>query len=74
MNVPSALRVEDVKKSDQINDVFLIKKQAKSRNANLYPSYYRVLEAKKKCYPDKGITDTGVDINLQDLLDHTAAR
>lgn len=54
----------------------LIQQQAKSRNSNLYPSYYRVFEAKKDCYPDEGltITETGAEIDLQKLLDHTTNR
>ena len=50
---------------------------AKQRNVDLYPSYKRVLEAKKKCYPDKSavtISETDMKITLQALLDHTAER
>ncbi|XP_037024136.1 uncharacterized protein LOC119066024 [Bradysia coprophila] len=55
----------------------IIQQQAKARNANIYPPYYKVLEAKKLCYPTKDsitVTDTGVNIDLQGLLDHTSAR
>lgn len=54
-----------------------IQRQAKSRNANIYPPYYRILEAKKMCYPLKkaiSISDICVNIDLQHLLDHTATR
>lgn len=50
---------------------------AKSRNANIYPPYHRVLEAKKKCYPPNKsihISEIGVTIDLQALVDHTATR
>lgn len=42
--------------------------------ANLYPSYYKVQQAKKDCYPPTEaitITDTFAQINLQALLDLT---
>lgn len=50
---------------------------AKSRNANLYPPYHHVLEAKKKCYPPNKsihISEIAVSIDLQALVDHTATR
>lgn len=47
-------------------------------DANLYPSYYQVQQAKKDCYlPVEAIrvqTDTLVEINLQALLDLTVHR
>lgn len=55
----------------------LIQHQAKARNANIYPPYYSILEAKKKCYPVSAavsVTELGANIDLQELLDHTAAR
>lgn len=55
----------------------IIYHQAKSRNANIYPSYNRILQAKKECYPAKDsitISDTHVDISVQKILDHTAER
>lgn len=54
-----------------------IRKGAKLRFANLYPSYHEVLCAKKECYPNSKsmtITETSIDIKLQDLLDHTTLR
>lgn len=50
---------------------------AKKRNANIYPPYSKVLEAKKRCYPSDDfitVTDTEIDVKLQQLLDITAAR
>lgn len=49
---------------------------AKSRNANIYPSYHRILEAKKNCYPSSGIriSDVSAEVTLQDLVNHTASR
>ncbi|KAI4466571.1 hypothetical protein MML48_2g00000188 [Holotrichia oblita] len=49
---------------------------AKIHNAqNLYPSYDKIIEAKKRCYP-AGITvgEFGASIILQDLLNHTVTR
>jgi len=43
----------------------------------LYPSYDKVLEAKKLCYPPENsitVTETKAEIKLQALLDHTATR
>lgn len=55
----------------------IIQKQAKLRNADIYPSYYYILSSKKRCYPineSVQITETCVNIDLQPLLDHTIAR
>lgn len=47
----------------------------KIREANIYPSYHKILEAKKRCYPSSiTITEVGVQIDLQALLDHTSGR
>lgn len=54
-----------------------IQSGAKKRNANIYPPYNRVLAAKKTCYPaDEFITisDTEIEINLQQLLNLTSER
>lgn len=46
-----------------------------SRNADIYPPYYKLLEAKKACYPAGiEISDLGVQIPLQNLLDITVYR
>lgn len=46
--------------------------QAYSKNANIYPSYCKILQAKKRCYPTSGfVTESSPEI---DLLDHTAKR
>lgn len=50
---------------------------AKKRNIQTYPSYDRVLSAKKRCYPSSEaieITEIGFKVNLQALLDITAQR
>ncbi|KAJ4437537.1 hypothetical protein ANN_17682 [Periplaneta americana] len=50
---------------------------AKCRNADLYPTYNSVREAKLQCYPDKDcitITEVRAEISLQGLLDHTVKR
>lgn len=44
-------------------------------NANVFPSYKKVLLAKKKCYPSKITVDEAkAEIPLQELLDHTSRR
>lgn len=51
----------------------IIHKQAKLRNADIYPSYYYILSSKKRCYPineSVQISETCVNIDLQPLLDH----
>lgn len=55
----------------------IIQQQAKARNANIYPPYYKIAESKKMCYPKEEsiiVTETGANIKLQSLLDHTSAR
>ncbi|EFN73411.1 hypothetical protein EAG_03300, partial [Camponotus floridanus] len=57
------------------NQYVLIRSQAKTQNADIYPSYNKLLEAKKKCYPkDIIITEVSAEIKLQALLDHTIQR
>jgi len=52
-----------------------IRLSAKERNADIYPSYDIIIEAKKKCYPDNCIiSETCCEIKLQDLLNHTSKR
>lgn len=53
----------------------LLRTEAKKRNADIYPSYHRVLEAKNRCYPPKEaltITEASAEVRLQDLLNHTS--
>lgn len=65
--------MEDAKLSKYQYNV--IQFQAKTRNADIYPSYYQVAEAKKECYPlQVHITETEVRINLQSLIDHSITR
>lgn len=54
----------------------LLRSQALTRNSDLYPPYYKVAQAKQGCYPigNIDISDLGVRIPLQSLLDHTAQR
>ena len=52
-----------------------IRKCAKQRSVNLYPSYAEVLEAKKLCYPPNvKVEEAGASVPLQELLDHTTKR
>lgn len=55
----------------------LMQAGAKKRNANIYPSYNKILKAKNDCYPDLesiNITETSAEILLQSLVDHTVTR
>lgn len=53
----------------------LMRSQAKELGSNLYPSYDRVLEAKRQCYPNGiKITDSSAEVFVQSLLNHTASR
>lgn len=55
----------------------LMQQGAKIRNANIYPSYNILLEAKKKCFPDENfiiVSDTAAEVKLQQLVDHTVNR
>ena len=55
----------------------LMQQGAKYRNANIYPNYNILLDAKKRCYPTEEnivITDISAEVNLQALVDHTAKR
>lgn len=52
----------------------LLRDQAKMQNCFIYPSYYKILQAKAECYPNKedvNITEYSAEINLQALLDLT---
>lgn len=47
------------------------------QNCKLYPSYKKVLEAKNLCYPPRSsikITESSSEVELQQLLNHTAQR
>ena len=62
---------EDLSKSQYCN----MRKNAKLRNVDLYPSYHKILAAKQSCYPDGiKVSETVIDIPLQALLDHTCLR
>ena len=49
----------------------------KNRRASLYPSYKKVILAKKRCYPplsNMTLTETEAQVDLQAFLDHTSSR
>lgn len=47
----------------------------KDQCSNIFPPYYKVLEAKKQCYPvNIGVNEYSATVPLQSLLDHTAER
>lgn len=64
--VETASTVSDYNKYRQISMQY---------NAPIFPSYKKLLQAKKKCYPE-GITvsETCASVPLQSLLDHTVER
>lgn len=44
-------------------------------NANIYPTYNSLLEAKKRCYPKNiTITEASGEVRLQSLVQHTIQR
>ena len=45
-----------------------------AKGNNLYPSYHKVLAAKKECIPNSIVSDYQAEVELQDLMDHTAKR
>ncbi|XP_071053669.1 uncharacterized protein [Onthophagus taurus] len=52
-----------------------LRAESKKRNANIYPMYQKITEAKKKCYPDNvTVNDSGASVPLQMLLNHTLQR
>lgn len=59
------------------NSYMLMQSGAKSRNANIYPPYNVLREAKNRCYPEGSaisVTDLSAEVRLQSLVDHTARR
>lgn len=53
----------------------LIQAGAKTRNANMYPTYDALLNAKKKCYPnDVSIKEYSAHIPLQSMVNHIVKR
>lgn len=53
----------------------LLRRFINSKSQNALPSYHKVLEAKKRCYPsDEIVTESSAEIELQSLLDHTTTR
>lgn len=53
----------------------VIRKATKDLGMSIFPSYNKILTAKKQCYPDNVcITETSAEVTLQNLLDHTTKR
>lgn len=53
----------------------LMQAGAKSRNANLYPTYEALLKAKKLCYPNRfHVSDYSAHIHLQNMVNHIVTR
>ena len=52
-----------------------IRNTSRKQNANIYPSYHEVRNAKEQCYPKNiQIQETIAEINLENLLNHTLDR
>lgn len=54
-----------------------LRKSAQDEHCNIYPSYYKIQQAKQECYPPKNsisINDTFARITVQSLLDNTVKR
>ena len=50
---------------------------AYANNHNLYPSFHRVLKARKECYPSDdsfSITETSAEVDITQLVHHTYSR
>lgn len=55
----------------------ILRTQTKERGTDLYPSYKRIQEEKKHCYPAAlctVVTESKAEVSLQALLDHTVQR
>lgn len=53
----------------------LIRDFINSRKKPYLPAYGKLIEAKKKCYPENiKVTESTAEVELQSLLDHTATR
>lgn len=53
----------------------VLRQQAKERNADMYPSYHNIMQAKNECYPSQiTITETEARFDMQSLIDHTVLR
>jgi len=53
----------------------VLRKATKAIGHDIFPSYKKVTEARKRCYPDNVIAnETSARVPLQDLLDHTCKR
>ena len=66
--------IEDAKLS--VYQYEIIRIQAKAKNADIYPHYSSLSDAKKRCYSPESdfiITEESVSINTQALLDHTVS-
>ena len=53
----------------------ILRKATADIGHDIFPTYQKILEAKKKCYPSNiMITEKSAQVSLQDLLDHTTRR
>ena len=59
------------------NSYVMVRNSAKADGFNYYPSYNKIREAKKMCYPENSaftISETEAKVHLQLLLNHTCKR
>lgn len=71
-NVALALITQAKLSRDQYE---VIRKATHDLGYKIFPSYKKIQEAKKNCYPDNvNITEISAEVPLQCLLDHTAKR
>lgn len=53
----------------------VIRKVTKTVGCCIFPSYKKIILAKKQCYPnDLSVTETSAGVPLQSLMDHTVRR
>ena len=53
----------------------VLRKASQEIGCDIFPSYYKLLNTKKECYPsDVDVTESCASVNLQTLLNHTISR
>ena len=66
-----------VRTKESVRSYLEHKYEADEHNHKLYPSYHKVLQAKKECYPSDDhmkITDSAAEVDLTQLIHHTYRR
>lgn len=55
----------------------ILRTQSKNKGADIYPSYKKIQDEKKLCYPSSSaieVSESKAEVKLQALLDHTTQR